>query len=99
MALDIQIDTDPRAKSDADVCREKGWGPGTRLVGTEYYSDGKSNTCTIVITAVGEEAILARCDHPEHQGYEGMWTLSHREWRPVPEEREGSTGAQKAEGA
>jgi hypothetical protein len=73
----------------ADVCRSRGWGPGTRLIGDEGYGP-----TVIEITAVGDKRMLAkRLGHaggavaPE----EGQWVLHCRDWRvarddeiPVP---------------
>jgi len=68
-------------KYDADICRENGWGVGTRLI-----AHGGTRPFVIEITAVGLERILAAlvwhdgtiraCDEME-------WSLQHREWRKV----------------
>ncbi len=68
--------------TDADLCRSRGWGPGTRLVGNEGYGP-----TVIEITYVGEKLILAR--EVSHNGKpdvcdEALWTLSCRDWREVP---------------
>lgn len=68
-----------KGMSDADICRANGWTAGTRLTGTEHYSDGDSHTDTIRITAVGEHEILAVCETCGNTEEE-MWTLHHREW-------------------
>ena len=67
--------------SDAEICRERGWVVGTRLVGDE------GNGPTIIeITAVGEREILAKpISHngiPDRAG-EGIWSLSYRDWQVV----------------
>jgi hypothetical protein len=67
------------APSDADVCRERGWGPGTYLVGDEGYGP-----TVIKITAVGERGILAKqISHngKPSDGSESAWTLSCRDWK------------------
>lgn len=62
--------------SSAELCRRNGWGPGTKLVGTEYYVDGHS-TNLITITAVGDAAILA---YGSNSRCECVWDLTHRDW-------------------
>ncbi len=68
--------------TDAELCRSREWGPGTRLVGDEGYGPS-----VIEITAVGVDRILAR--EVSHNGKpavydEATWTLSCRDWREVP---------------
>ena len=67
-------------RDPAVVCREHGWGAGTRLVGDE----GQGPT-VIEITAVGERMILAkqiRHDGAEEtSSEEGVWVLVCRDWR------------------
>ena len=76
--------------SSADECRTNGWTVGTILEGVEdRYAD------RIVITAIGEQEILARriahCSNvaavPQkwepRDDDEGLWTLDCREWRKV----------------
>ena len=75
----------------ASVCRERGWGPGTRLVGDEGY--GRT---VIEITAVGERQLLAKTI--SHDGKpvnrpEGEWVLALRDWRPI-----GDAGAHDVRG-
>jgi hypothetical protein len=66
-------------KNSAEVCRANGWGTGTLLVGNEGYGD-----TTIKITAVGRGAILAvTIRQGKERDWEGIWTLSNREWREV----------------
>jgi hypothetical protein len=82
-----QSGTTPTTRGDyrppAVICRERGWVPGTRLVGDE----GAGQT-VIEITAVGETRILAKCI--SHAGRaprdpdEGSWMLVCRDWREVP---------------
>lgn len=61
--------------TSAELCHANGWGPGTHLIGAERPY-GKP--CTILITAVGEAAVLARCIN--HGTRESSWDLSRREW-------------------
>jgi len=63
----------------AEICRENNWQVGTRLRGTEYYGNGKKQTTTITLTAIGEQNILAKAKGRS----ENLWTLSCREWREV----------------
>ena len=65
----------------ADVCRERGWLPGTLLIGDEGYGP-----TIIKITAIGTEAILAvQVSHNGKRTYdrEGTWMLSCRDWEEV----------------
>jgi hypothetical protein len=65
----------------ASICRENGWKAGTHLVGDEGYGP-----TVIVITAVGEDSILARRISGNGKpvaGYESTWTLSCRDWQEV----------------
>jgi hypothetical protein len=69
------------ALTDAEMCRANGWEPGVILEGSEGY--GRTR---IMITAVGEDAILAKAishDGDPVDRHEGVWTLRHREWRKV----------------
>lgn len=71
---------DPR--DAAAICRARGWGAGTRLVGDE----GCGPT-VIEITAVGERLVLAREVTHKRYSRETTWCLDcrdWREWRPVP---------------
>jgi hypothetical protein len=73
----------------AEICRRNGWGVGTRLVGDEGRGPD-----TIVITAIGEECMLARLD--ANGCCEGLWTLACRDWKPVdapPEPQEAPESA------
>jgi hypothetical protein len=68
------------AVSDAQTCRDNGWGPGTRLVGDEGYGP-----TVIQITAVGAESILAKTvshngEPPRCLRSESTWTLAYRDW-------------------
>lgn len=69
-------------ESSADMCRRLGWRRGTVLRGNEGYG-----ASTILITAVGEDAVLARTIMVRGKpaaGYESSWTLQCRDWRRVP---------------
>lgn len=63
------------------VCREQGWKIGTCLHGDEGHG-----VTVIRITAIGENAILARPllhdDQPVDED-EGMWVLDGRDWKRV----------------
>jgi hypothetical protein len=67
--------------SDAERCRQNGWGVGTRLAGDEGYG-----VTVIEITAIGESRILAKT--VSHKGErvdqsETSWTLVCRDWQAV----------------
>ena len=66
----------------ADVCREHGWRPGTRLVGSNGFG-----TTVIEITALGNRVILARIisqnGQPAAYDQDRVWRLSDRDWREV----------------
>lgn len=65
----------------ADLCRQKGWGPGTRLVGDEGHGP-----TVIEITAVGLHRVLAKVishNGEARHGLENTWTLGYREWQEV----------------
>lgn len=68
--------------SAADLCRRRGWTVGTCLVGDEGYGP-----TVIVITAVGEDGLLARClshDGETVSSRESNWELWCRDWSEVP---------------
>ena len=66
----------------ATLCRLNGWGAGTVLEGDEGYGPTR-----ILITAVGEQGVLARCLTRAHGStYESSWTLRSRDWREVETE-------------
>lgn len=65
--------------TEVELCRERGWGVGTMLVGDEGYGP-----TVIRITALGESKMLA-CG-VSHNGEavdrgEGTWVLWCRDWR------------------
>lgn len=68
--------------SAAAVCRENGWGVGTRLVGDEGYGP-----TVIEITALGESTMLAKQishDGDTRKAYrENNWALWCRDWKEV----------------
>jgi hypothetical protein len=64
--------------SSVELCKANGWKVGTRLGGTEYYPTG-SSYCVIQITAIGEQAILAKC--LTHKTDESTWILQLRDWK------------------
>lgn len=70
--------------SSAETCRTNGWGPGTYLAGDEGYG-----VTVILVTAVGEQAILARAISHRGEPYgfrhEHSWTLACRDWAKVDE--------------
>ena len=73
--------TDPMINTDAGRCRANGWQAGDTLEGDE--GDGPTR---ILITAIGEEHILARetwHDGKPVDGAETNWTLRYRDWRKV----------------
>jgi hypothetical protein len=72
-------------KTNASICKENGWVVGDVLEGTEFFREGQE-TCQIQITAIGEKMILAKrvwSTSGNHTSDEGLWTLSHREWKKV----------------
>lgn len=72
---------DPTINTDADRCRANGWQVGDTLEGDEGYGPTR-----ILITAIGEQRILAReLSHAGEtcEGRELMWTLRYRDWRKV----------------
>lgn len=68
--------------SAAQMCRDNGWGPGTRLAGDEGYG-----VTVIEITAVGASAVLAITVSHDGTSYsnphESTWSLEYRDWREV----------------
>lgn len=81
---EAEIKAEGRARN-ADECRAFGWLPGTRLAGDEGYGE-----TIIEITALGEQAIVAKqISHrgvpvKKHRRYEKNWTLAVRDWRVIP---------------
>lgn len=69
------------SKSAAQLCRERGWTVGTRLVGDEGYGPS-----VIEITAVGETLVLAKGifrNGAPVTDREASWTLTARDWQRV----------------
>jgi hypothetical protein len=64
--------------SSVELCKANGWKVGTKLGGTEHYPGG-SNYCVIEITAIGDQAILAKC--LTHHTSEATWVFQMREWK------------------
>ena len=60
----------------ADICRERGWVAGTRIVG-----DSATGPKTLEITAIGKRIILAHSI--DRVGSEQPWTLDSRDWQEV----------------
>lgn len=76
-----------RGESPATHARRRGWDVGTRLIGDE----GRGPT-TITITAIGNEAVLARADDSDK---DRSWSLACRDWQALPalpEDDDGWTG-------
>jgi len=70
--------------NSAELCQKNGWTVGTRLMGDEGYG----STCIILITAVGEENILARVvsrNGIPWRDCESNWTLECRDWHVYQE--------------
>lgn len=65
--------------NEASMARRRGWGVGTVIEGDEGFGP-----CRIMITAIGERALLARCVEP-NASMEATWTLSCRCWGEVIE--------------
>lgn len=88
-----------RGDDSASRCRANEWKAGDELEGTESWPavdphSAGSSTSRILLTAIGEEHVLARevwrDGHPisEHRhgwssGQEELWDLRDREWRRV----------------
>lgn len=68
--------------TSAAVARGKAWGVGTVLEGTETWADGTSVTARIVITAIGEQMVLARRVNVTDRG-ESSWVFDSRDWQEV----------------
>ena len=65
--------------NSADLCRKNGWTVGTVLQGDEGFGPEQ-----IVITAIGERAVLAK--HIGETSFdESTWDLSFRDWKKVSE--------------
>ena len=64
----------------ADLCRQNGWKVGTILEGDE----GRG-TDRIEITAIGEQAVLAKSVDGSWS-VEHLWDVGSREWKEVRDE-------------
>ncbi|MGU3387192.1 hypothetical protein ACLBYG_21970 [Methylobacterium sp. D53M] len=66
----------------ADICRERGWFAGTKLIG-----DAGFGPIMIEVTKLGERVMLAKVvsinGEPPSYGNDRAWTLGHRDWREV----------------
>jgi len=77
-------------RTDAQICRDNNWRPGTHLAGNEGYgvtiiNEGYGVTI-IKITAIGEDGVLARPvsqDGLPIDASEAKWTLRYRVWEPI----------------
>jgi len=80
------------SKSDAEMCRENGWNVGCVLQGDEG-----NGVTRIVLTAVGEDKVLARAIMREGNTVrgerEGLWTLFLRTWSRVDPLADGPTSS------
>jgi len=68
--------------SNAEYCRSRGWGVGTRLVGDEGYGP-----TIIEITALGDEMLIAKAISRNGEPVndrEAPWTLACQDWSTVP---------------
>lgn len=68
-------------ESSAEFCRRMGYGVGTRLTGDEGFGPS-----VVILTAIGEETILARelwVAGDPYDGRESRWTLECRDWIEV----------------
>lgn len=75
------IRTSQLTASDAQICRDLNWQPGTRLAAVD------APRLQIVITAIGRRQILAEQIHchggPLEQSEEHVWRLTSRDWIPI----------------
>ncbi|WP_345820464.1 hypothetical protein ABC766_00210 [Methylobacterium fujisawaense] len=65
------------------ICRERGWSAGTFVVGGEGAAQ-----VVILITAVGEEEVLARgvsFKGKPVKWFEGQWNFYSKDWQQVPD--------------
>ena len=74
-------------KTSAQICKENGWKVGDLLKGTEDWGYGETSTSVILITAIGEDSILARKilrsrgSRLVHVSEDELrWCLCHRQW-------------------
>lgn len=77
----VGVTTSQKGKSNAEIARSNGWTPGTVLEGDEGFGPTR-----IVITAIGEDQLLAR--KLSHNGKdtlstESLWSLQCRDWKKV----------------
>lgn len=76
-----------KGKNDRETCELNGFVVGDVIEGDEGYGPSR-----ILITAIGQESLLARClSHPGKPvcGHgESLWTLSYREWKKIDQVQE-----------
>lgn len=69
--------------TSADLCRERGWGPGTRLAMVQ----SSGHPVVIILTAVGRSEILAYAPSDRSRGIggsgEAIWPLTDDDWRVI----------------
>lgn len=77
--------------TSAEICRKNGWDKGTRLKAVTGHGRHGTTTAVIAITAIGEEAVLAK--HLLHNGsaptfgpHESTWELGQCDWEEVKKE-------------
>ena len=66
--------------SPADICRTNGWKVGDIIEGNEGYG-----CCRLLLTAIGETNIFAKC--LSHENYERSWSLQKGEWCKIDSTR------------
>lgn len=68
------------SKTNADICRERGWTVGTRLAGPSEHGH---HVIEITITAIGEQIVLGRAVRDGELTLEAPLWLSLREWKEI----------------
>lgn len=74
-----------QAVTSAEMCQRNGWEPGDLLRGSEFCG-GRAYTITIMLTAIGEEFVMARAidrDGVVIPATESIWDLTWRDWKRV----------------
>ena len=69
-------------REPAEICKERGWVAGTRLVGDEGFGP-----TIIEITAIGKNGLLAETishNGKKSSGNETSWVLWCRDWKEMP---------------
>lgn len=72
--------------STAELCRQRGWGPGTVLAGAALPKEAEQGGRLIQLTAIGVQTVLAIQLWPEERE-EQAWSLKTREWKEVKSEK------------